>query len=81
MSKVDCGFDRLGVPMKEAHGFVISVARNPRMEIAGLYTHLPFASEVTSAAILTDFSSSFGMANIITSAPTTGMKTARLKAH
>ena len=41
--KVDCGFGRLGVPLRDAHRFVLDLARRPRIEIAGLYTHLPFA--------------------------------------
>ena len=41
--KVDCGFGRLGVPLRDAHHFVMAVARMPRIEIAGLYTHLPFS--------------------------------------
>lgn len=41
--KVDCGFGRLGVPLRDAHRFVLAVARVPKIEIAGLYTHLPFA--------------------------------------
>lgn len=41
--KVDCGFGRLGVPLRAAHRFLIDLARRPRIQIAGLYTHLPFA--------------------------------------
>ena len=41
--KVDCGLGRLGVPLRDAHRFVLDLARRPRIEIAGLYTHLPFA--------------------------------------
>jgi len=41
--KVDCGFGRLGVPLRDAHRFVLDLARGPRIEVAGLYTHLPFA--------------------------------------
>jgi alanine racemase len=44
--KVDCGFGRLGVPLRDAHRFVMAVARMPRIEIAGLYTHLPFSDAV-----------------------------------
>jgi alanine racemase len=40
--KVDCGFGRLGVPLRDAHRFVLDLARRPRIEIIGLYTHLPF---------------------------------------
>jgi alanine racemase len=41
--KVDCGFGRLGVQLGDAQRFVMRLARHPRIEIAGLYTHLPFA--------------------------------------
>ena len=40
--KVDCGFGRLGVPLRQAHRFVLDAARRPGIDIAGLYTHLPF---------------------------------------
>jgi len=40
--KVDCGFGRLGVPLRQARQFVLDVARQPGTDIAGLYTHLPF---------------------------------------
>jgi len=43
--KVDCGFGRLGVPLQDAHKFVLDVSRMPGMEIGGLYTHLPFSDE------------------------------------
>jgi alanine racemase len=41
--KVDCGLGRLGVPLREAHRFVLDTARTPKLEIAGLYTHLSFS--------------------------------------
>ena len=41
--KVDCGFGRLGIPLRDADRFVLDLARHSRVEIAGLYTHLPFA--------------------------------------
>ncbi len=41
--KVDCGFGRLGVPLRDAHRFVMALARMQGIEIAGLYTHLPFS--------------------------------------
>lgn len=41
--KVDCGFGRLGVPIRDAHEFVLGLAQMPNVEIGGLYTHLPFA--------------------------------------
>ncbi|MGI9382985.1 MAG: alanine racemase [Methyloligellaceae bacterium] len=40
--KVDCGLGRLGVPLCAAHRFVLDLARQPLVEVAGLYTHLPF---------------------------------------
>ena len=40
--KVDSGFGRLGVPLPDAHNFALQLARAPGLEIAGLYTHLPF---------------------------------------
>ena len=40
--KVDCGFGRLGVPLRNAKNFVLKLASRPRVNIAGLYTHLPF---------------------------------------
>ena len=43
--KVDSGFGRLGVPLSQAHEFVMKVARSPNVEVAGLYTHLPFFDE------------------------------------
>jgi alanine racemase len=44
--KVDCGLGRLGVPLRAAHRFVLDLARQPKLEIAGLYTHLSFADAV-----------------------------------
>lgn len=43
--KVDCGLGRLGVPLSSAVDFVLSVARLPRVEVEGIYTHLPFSDE------------------------------------
>jgi alanine racemase len=43
--KVDCVFGRLGVPLQEAHKFVLDLARIPNLEIGGLYTHLPFSDD------------------------------------
>ena len=40
--KVDCGLGRLGVALRDAKSFVLDVARMPGLEVAGLYTHLPF---------------------------------------
>jgi alanine racemase len=47
--KVDGGLGRLGVPLREAQAFVLAAARSPRIEVAGLYTHLPFADEAGRA--------------------------------
>lgn len=41
--KVDCGLGRLGVPLRNARDFVLEMARQPALEIAGLYTHLSFS--------------------------------------
>ena len=43
--KVDCGFGRLGIPIGEAHRFVTDIARQPNIQVIGLYTHLPFFDE------------------------------------
>ncbi len=40
--KIDCGFGRLGVPLRQAQEFVLDAARKPGIDITGLYTHLPF---------------------------------------
>ena len=40
--KVDCGFGRLGVPLRHAQRLVIDLAGRPGIDVAGLYTHLPF---------------------------------------
>jgi alanine racemase len=41
--KVDCGFGRFGVPLHAAAQFVQYVSELPRLNVEGLYTHLPFA--------------------------------------
>jgi alanine racemase len=41
--KIDCGWGRLGFPIKSAKASVLSVARMPRITIEGIYTHLPFS--------------------------------------
>lgn len=41
--KVDAGFGRLGVPIDEAQSFLADLAKIPFLNVAGLYTHLPFA--------------------------------------
>jgi alanine racemase len=40
--KVDCGLGRLGVALEEAEAFILRAARTPGIEIAGIYTHVPF---------------------------------------
>lgn len=40
--KVDSGLGRLGVPLSQARQFVRGVAQLPNLDVAGLYTHLPF---------------------------------------
>lgn len=41
--KVDAGYGRLGVPIDEAEGFVLDVARKRNLQVEGLFTHLPFS--------------------------------------
>ena len=41
--KVDAGFGRLGVPIDEAQSFLADLAQMSFVDVAGLYTHLPFA--------------------------------------
>ena len=41
--KVDCGLGRLGVTLKHAHAFIADIARDPGLDLVGLYSHLPFA--------------------------------------
>ena len=40
--KVDAGLGRLGVPLQEVEGFLADLAAMPRLDVQGLYTHLPF---------------------------------------
>ena len=40
--KVDSGLGRLGVPVSEAEGFILGLAKRPGLVIEGIYTHLPF---------------------------------------
>lgn len=42
--KVDCGLRRLGVPLHQARDFALTVAGLPNLEVAGLYTHVPFST-------------------------------------
>lgn len=41
--KVDGGFGRFGVPLQVAFEFISWVARLPGVQLAGVYTHLPFS--------------------------------------
>ena len=41
--KVDAGFGRLGVALEDAEKFLDALSRMPGLQVAGLYTHLPFA--------------------------------------
>jgi alanine racemase len=41
--KVDAGLGRLGVALEDAEEFLDTLARMPGLQVAGLYTHLPFA--------------------------------------
>ena len=42
--KVDGGFGRFGVPLEAAFAFISWVAALPRVQLAGVYTHLPFSN-------------------------------------
>lgn len=46
---VDCGWGRLGHPVATARDFVLAVAAMPRIEVRGLYTHMPFGDEAGRA--------------------------------
>ncbi len=41
--KVDAGLGRLGVALEDAENFLDALSRMPGLQVAGLYTHLPFA--------------------------------------
>lgn len=41
--KVDAGLGRLGVALEDAEEFMDTLARMPGLQVAGLYTHLPFS--------------------------------------
>jgi alanine racemase len=47
--KVDAGLGRLGVPLERAEAFVKEVARLPRIEVEGVYTHLSFGDAAGKA--------------------------------
>lgn len=56
--KVDAGLGRLGVPLAKALDFVRNVVKLPRVQLEGLYTHVPFvdaAGRDWAAQRLTDF--------------------------
>ena len=42
--KVDCGLGRLGVPLSEAFEFIEKILSMENLEVAGVYTHLPFSN-------------------------------------
>lgn len=47
--KVDCGLGRLGVALDDAAGFVRRIAALPNLQVAGLYTHIPFFDAASRA--------------------------------
>lgn len=47
--KVDCGLGRLGVALDDAAGFVRRIASLPNLQVAGLYTHIPFSDDASRA--------------------------------
>jgi alanine racemase len=47
--KVDCGLGRLGVALDDAAGFVRRIASLPNLQVAGLYTHIPFFDDASRA--------------------------------
>jgi alanine racemase len=75
--KVDCGLGRLGVGLDDAADFIRQIGRLPNLDVAGIYTHLPFfdaAGRARTAAGLAGFESlcaelsSDGLAPAITQA-------------
>jgi alanine racemase len=44
--KVDAGLGRLGVKLHDARNFIRSIAQLPRINLEGVYTHIPFNDEV-----------------------------------
>jgi len=42
--KVDCGWGRLGFPLRTAKETILQIARNKNIAIEGIYTHLPFTN-------------------------------------
>lgn len=47
--KVDCGLGRLGVALDDAAAFVRRIAGLPNVNVAGLYTHIPFFDDASRA--------------------------------
>jgi len=47
--KVDCGLGRLGVALDDAGAFVRRIAALPNVQVAGLYTHIPFFDQPSRA--------------------------------
>lgn len=47
--KVDCGLGRLGVALDDAAGFMRRIASLPNVQVAGLYTHIPFFDAASRA--------------------------------
>lgn len=43
--KIDAGLGRLGVPLEHAGAFIRRLDSEPALEVRGVYTHLPFATE------------------------------------
>src|SRR4029077_3130952 len=44
--KVDAGLGRLGVKLRDARNFIQSIVQLPRINLEGVYTHIPFNDEV-----------------------------------
>jgi alanine racemase len=75
--KVDCGLGRLGVELDDAADFIHQVGRLPTLEVAGVYTHLPFFDAAGRARIASGLAgfeslcaglSSSGLGSIVTQA-------------
>jgi alanine racemase len=54
--KVDAGLGRFGVPLEEALAFLERAVRTPEIEVRGVYSHLPFASQEGKAWALRRYS-------------------------
>jgi alanine racemase len=44
--KVDAGFGRLGVKLRDARKFIQDVVQLPNINLEGVYTHIPFSDEI-----------------------------------